>query len=417
MSKALIISVGGSIEPIVSSIAEHCPSLVVFFASEQTIESIGTIKARLQEQNIAIDNRNVMTANAEDLEDCYTKALECAEIVLDRERPPAQMVVDLTPGTKAMTAALTLATAGRGFAYSYVGGGERSKKGGGVVVSGTERVLHRRDPLILHAVDEHRRLARYFNAFQFQAAKTLARELQARPILEPNKVAFEFIGDLATGYESWDRFLFEDAQRALKSACRKWAPVIRAAPSLRYADLQPTVEAHVVRLELILDKTRRLREVHLVLAEELLANAARRGEEGKFDDAIVRLYRALELGGQIAIQRTLGCGTDKVPVIKLPGPLREEYQRKYEHRDSPSFVQIPLEATYRLLEALAQPEGEQFMSRAGEIKKIQSARNDSWLAHGLGPCRAQTHDTLSSLVREILNIEKGPSFPKLDESI
>lgn len=415
MAQTLIISVGSTIEPIVVSIAEHRPDFVIFFASEQTIESIGAIKARLQEQNVAIRNRNVMIADAEDLEACYASALQCAEIALEAGRQAADVVVDFTGGTKAMTAALTLATVGKGFAFSYVGGRERSKEGRGVVTTGSERIVRRRDPFVLYAVHERRRLAQYVNRYQFQAAEAVARDLQARPIFEPDRVAFEFIGDVAAGYEAWDRFLFDDAQRKLKSASRKWAPAIRANPALRYAELQPMIEAHVIRLELIQDKTHRLRQVHALLAEELLANAARRSEEGKYDDAIVRLYRALELGGQIAVQKTLGCGTDKVPVERLPASLRDEYQQRYQRQ--PNFVQLALDATYRLLEALDQPEGKQFASRAEQFRKIQSARNGSWLAHGLGPCHAETYESLSLLVREILEIAEGPSFPKLDESV
>jgi CRISPR-associated protein (TIGR02710 family) len=416
LSQALIISVGGTIDPIVVSIAEQRPSLVIFFASEKTIESIGEIKARLRQDNIHFDNRNVMIPDPEDLESCYAIALECAEIAVEGGRWAADVVVDFTGGTKAMTAALTLATVGKGFAFSYVGGRERSKEGRDVVTTGSERIVRRRDPFVLYAVHERRRLAQYFNQYQFQAAEAVARDLQARPIFEPERAAFEFIGDVAAGYEAWDRFLFDKAQERLKSAYSKWAPAISANPSLRYATLHPAVQAHVTRLGLILKKTRGLHQEDSVLAEELLANAARRAKEGKYDDAIVRLYRALELGGQVAVRRTLGCGTDKVPVESLPASLREDYQRKYAHRDS-NFVQIPLEATYRLLEALDQPEGKQFACRSEQIKKVQSARNDSWLAHGLAPCRDETYGSLSLLVREILAIEEGPSFPKLDEPV
>jgi len=415
LAQTLIISVGGTIEPVVVSIAEHRPSLVVFFASQETIESIGAVKDRLREQNIPIRNYTVIIADPEDLEACYSKALECAEIAIEDGRSAADVVVDFTGGTKAMTAALTLATVGKGFAFSYVGGRERSKEGRGIVMTGSERLVRRRDPFVLHAVHERRRLAQYFNQYQFQAAEAVARDLQARPIFEPDRVAFEFIGDVAAGYETWDRFMFNDAQRRLKGACTKWAPAISANPSLRYATLLPVVEAHVSRLGLILKNTSGLQQVHQVLAEELLANAARRSEEGKYDDAIVRLYRALELGGQIAVQKTLGCGTDKVPVERLPASLRDEYRQRYQRQ--PNFVQLALDATYRLLEALDQPEGKQFASRAEQFRKIQSARNGSWLAHGLGPCHAETYESLSLLVREILTIEEGPRFPKLDESV
>ncbi len=120
-----------------------------------------------------------------------------------------------------------------------------------------------------------------------------------------------------------------------------------------------------------------------------------------------------------------------ISVGKRPEPI---VARIAEHR--PSFVvffaseesiesiglikvrleKLPLEATYRLLEALDDPAGKRYASRAGEFKKVQFARNHSWLAHGLTPCQDETYDTLSSLVREILEIEPGPSFPKIEES-
>jgi CRISPR-associated protein (TIGR02710 family) len=228
-------------------------------------------------------------------------------------------------------------------------------------------------------------------------------------------MAFNFVAGLAAGYDAWDRFSFEQAQQILKRTCRAWDPAIRANPSLRYAGLQPTVEAHVKRLDRVLEETNRLRQVHSLLGEELLANAARRAEEGKFDDAIVRLYRALELGGQIAIQRVLGCGTDKVPVDRLPASLREEFRRRYERVTN--FVTLPLQATYLLLEALGQPEGKQFATRVEQFQKVQSARNGSWLAHGLTPCRSETYASLRVLTQEILGIEEGPRLPKLDESL
>ena len=415
MNQALIISVGGTIEPVVASIAEHQPALVVFLVSQETNEFIGAIKKGWRERHIPVrDHKVKIVDDPEDLENCYAIALRCADLALQGGRPAADVIVDFTGGTKAMTAALTLATVGQGFAFSYVGGRERSKEGRGVVTTGSEQIVRRRDPFVLYAVNERRRLAQYFNRYQFHAAEAVARDLQGRPILEADRIAFEFIGDIATGYEAWDRFQFDQAQQRLKNACRKFAPAIRANSTLRYATLQPAIAAHVGRLELILDQTRQLREAHPVLAEELLANAARRAEEGKFDDAIVRLYRALELGGQVAIQRTLGCGTEKVPVGKLPSSLRDEYRQRYERQSN--SVQLPLDATYRLLDALNQPEGKQFFFRAEEFKKVQSARNGSWLAHGLAPCRDETYGKLSSMVREILAIEEGPTYPKLDES-
>jgi hypothetical protein len=90
------------------------------------------------------------------------------------------------------------------------------------------------------------------------------------------------MAQLVEGYEAWDRFIYGDAKRILTGVCRKAAVALRAHPALRYATLWPTVEAHVARPDRIMKQG-----VHEMLVEELLANADRRAEEGKYAAAVV----------------------------------------------------------------------------------------------------------------------------------
>ncbi|OQX91368.1 MAG: hypothetical protein B6D58_08485, partial [candidate division Zixibacteria bacterium 4484_95] len=53
------------------------------------------------------------------------------------------IVIDLTGGTKQMSAALALAATEQGLKVSYVGGEERTKDGLGTVVSGTEKIYYK----------------------------------------------------------------------------------------------------------------------------------------------------------------------------------------------------------------------------------------------------------------------------------
>ena len=73
---------------------------MVFYASEVSIESIGSIKARLEGQDISGTNRNVMIADAEDIEPCYAGALQCADLSLEGGRSAADVIVDVTGGTR-----------------------------------------------------------------------------------------------------------------------------------------------------------------------------------------------------------------------------------------------------------------------------------------------------------------------------
>lgn len=412
---AMIISVGGSIEPLVTTLRAHRPTVVIFFASEQTVEQIGAIKEQVRDLGIPTTDRKVITRDPQDLVTCYAEAIRCAESLAELNIPPERVAVDFTGGTKVMSAALALATVGKGFSFVYVGGRERSKEGRGVVITGSESIIHRDDPFAVFAVEERRRLALLFSRYQFTAAQELTQSVLLRPLCEPDRLAFELVGGLAKGYLLWERFEYQRALEVLGRYLSQWAMVVRANPAMRYAAVLPVLEANVVWLERLAKQTGGFRRYHRLFIADLLANADRRAMEGSYDDAIVRLYRALELGAQIAIERRLGCGTDRVPVEAIPETVRAEFLARYRPEDG-STIKLPLEAGYRLLAALGEPEGRQFEQQRDRFKKVQSARNTSWLAHGTTPGTEAGYRDLREVVLAILGEQPAIRFAMLNET-
>jgi CRISPR-associated protein (TIGR02710 family) len=412
---AMIVSVGGSIEPLVTTLRTHRPTVVIFFASEQTVEQIGAIKDQVRDLGIPTTDRKVITRDPQDLVTCYAEAIRCAEQIADLHIPPERVAVDFTGGTKVMSAALALATVGKGFSFVYVGGRERSKEGRGVVITGSESIIHRDDPFAVFAVEERRRLALLFRTYQFTAAQALTRSVLLRPLCEPDRLAFELVGDLAKGYLLWERFEYQRALEVLGRCLSRWAMVVRANPAIRYAAVLPMLEANVAWLEQLAKQTGGFRRYHQLFIADLLANADRRAAEGSYDDAIVRLYRALELGAQIAIERRLGCGTDRVPVEAIPDTVRSEFLARYRPEDG-GTLKLPLEASYRLLAALGEPEGRQFEQQGERFKKVQSARNASWLAHGTTSGTEAGYRDLREVVLAILGGQPPIPFAMLNET-
>jgi CRISPR-associated protein (TIGR02710 family) len=412
---ALIISVGGTPEPIISSVREHNPAAVVFFCSADTVETVGPIKERLREEGIAPHDAKVLVEDPQDLTLCYEQAIRCAELALAGGRTPADVVVDFTGGTKAMTAALVLATVGRGFKFSYVGGTERTKRGQGVVVTGAEAIVQRGDPFVLFAVEERKRLALFFRTFQFKAAREVVTALLARSLSGPDASAFDMVGEVAKGYECWERFEYRAAHETLGRCAGKWATAVRANPGIRYAPVLPGLQANVAWLKRIDEATGGGARYDALLIADFVANAERRALEGSYDDGIVRLYRALELGAQVAIQRRLRCGTDRVPLSAVPDPLRDEFRERYREPQR-GCVEIPMEAAYRLLGALGEPEGRRFEAHKEAFRKVQSARNHSWLAHGMTPGTEGAFRSLRELVCSLLEVRESVAFVELDES-
>lgn len=413
--QAMIASVGGTIEPLVASIRSHRPDLVVFFASEQTVELIGAIKDRLRDGGGPPTDRKVVTHDPEDLVTCYADALRCATLVQSAGMPAAGVAVDITGGTKVMSAALALATVGMGFSFAYVGGRERSKEGRGVVVTGSESIVRRADPFAVYAVEERKRVALFFRTYQFTAAQALIRSLLARPLRDQDRLAFELVGDVAQGYGLWERFEYKQALQVLGGCFRKWSIAAQANPEIRYAHILPGLEANVRWLERLAKHTAVFTQSDTLLVADLIANADRRAAEGSYDDGIVRLYRALELGAQAAVQRRLGCGTDRVPVTAVPEEVRSEFLARYRE-DDPGFLRLPLEGSYRLLAALSEPEGRRFDSQRDRFKKVQSARNSSWLAHGMNSGSEAAYGDLRRVALEILGDQPPIPFVTLEDS-
>ena len=84
------------------------------------------------------------------------------------------------------------------------------------------------------------------------------------------------------------------------------------------------------------------------LVVDLLNNASRRAEEGKYDDAVARLYRCIELIAQIKLKERFGIDTSDVDLKLIPEEVKDELERK---RDEKGRIKIGLSDSYKLLSA------------------------------------------------------------------
>jgi CRISPR-associated protein (TIGR02710 family) len=125
-----------------------------------------------------------------------------------------------------------------------------------------------------------------------------------------------------------------------------------------------------------------------VLAD-LLANADRRAGEGKYDDAVARLYRAAELIAQIALA-PLGIHTSNLLEKDIPDDVRSLFP---EFSRSQRAVSVGLDKSYRLLEALGDERAKLYLSNK-KLRNLLKARNESVLAHGTTPVGKPTYQAL-----------------------
>lgn len=405
---AMIVSIGGTPAPIIKSIAQYGPEFVSFFASQATVDQIASIKTELLKSGVVIKSEVTITDNVNDLLYCHKKAEEAVKRVKDRHYRSDAVIVDYTGGTKNMSVALALAAITHGFSFSYVGGEKRTKNGVGIVEDGHEKIYPSVNPWDVLAVEEKKKIALLFNRYQFKAAKDLIDTLQEKNT--QYKSLFKKIGFLVEGYYKWDLFRHQEARDSFDRA--RIDDIIEADSTMFRVFAKDSAALKNRFLGRLVEANRK---PSAVLALDLYANAERRFDEGKIDDAILRLYRLVEMAAQERLMTNHGIDTSNVPLDKIPYSIREEFTKEYiSHRTGK--IQLPQTAAFRLLQVLHDDLGKRFEQHTKRFLDIQSSRNYSYLAHGFGSSSEKTYTTLRTFIIDIglVNPHAVPTFPKME---
>lgn len=411
MPQAMIVSVGGSPEPLIKTLGEQRPQLVCFLASQESIDLVGRVKEAVAASGLSFRDHKVLVEDINNLVHCYQRALACADWVVQQQVPAEEVVVDYTGGTKTMTVALALATVSHGFRFSYVGGTRRTKGGLGVVESGSEEVWRGANPWQLFAIQEQQRLAYYFNSYQFAACRRVIQDVADR-VGREERQRFAVLRVLVDGYEAWERFTHGAALTCLEKGLAELHTLANLGAEGFLASLAPELTRNLEFLRRLRAERRSSQDLHPLLLSDLLANAERRIEEGKYDDATARLYRLVEMSAQLELVRLCGVTTDNVPLEEIPESLRDEFVRRYrDERDG--RIKLPLEATFRLLARRGNALGQRFEAERGRFSTLQQARNRSILAHGMTPIEDTRVQELRAFVLTLLPQREELRFPKL----
>ena len=415
MAEAMIITVGGTPEPIIETIISetHQPEFICFFVSSDSTNILGEVLKMVKMRGHDYGQEVVVTEDPQDLVVCYGNALKCVDAVHSKGYNLQQVLVDYTGGTKTMTAAIALATIGKGFNFSYVGGKERTKDGLGVVVKGTEVIREGVGPWHIYAVEEKRFLANHINNYRFNSALEVLKKLIERGESVKRYGFLNSLKEIVAGYREWEAFRHSAALEKISTGTKRLEPMLEiddCQPLRRYLE---GIKLNLEFLGKLKGRTDNFENLSMETVIDLLSNAERRYSEGKFDDATARVYRAMEMVGQIEFKKVFEYGTDEVPLEVIPEELRKEYACKYQAKDK-NKLKLPLEATFYALSIKDNEVGKKFFGNHEKIKGLQQARNHSILAHGMGPIKEEKCQKFLNLVRELFTGEKRVKFPKLE---
>ncbi|MDY0170723.1 MAG: TIGR02710 family CRISPR-associated CARF protein, partial [Thermoguttaceae bacterium] len=367
----LVLTVGGSYQPVLKSLQQTPAARVYFLCSVDQDRAKGSyhqvngqgnvLKSRPDLSgpdlpclatlaHLEPDRYEVHTIeHFDDLSHCYLAAAEAIEQAR-RSRPDARIVVDYTGGTKSMSAGLAAAALDDGRCKIRLVAGMRANLE--KVADGTEYAR----PVPVLDLQSRRRLrfvAEFLKRFDYASAARLLEETLSRGAGEGMESRLREACNLCRAFDAWDRFDHRQAAQLL-------APIGRGV-----------ADAHRAFLTVMLSE----RATGFELLEDLLRNAERRAAQGRYDDAVGRLYRAIELCAQQWLHLKYSLDTSDLALERVPEEFREETGLKSALVHSP--VKIGLRQAWQLICAFPDdPLGRAFAAIENRVMDFLSLRNN-----------------------------------------
>ncbi len=398
--KTLFLTVGGSHEPIVTSIERNRPDRIVFVCSPDsavTVEGPGAVCGGNPRAGIKPDKPNILVQTGfsreeclidiidefDDLNTCYRRVALLIEAEQRRD-PTAEMVFDYTGGTKSMAVGLGAAAMEVEDAVVCVIKGLRTDLI--KVQDGTQNIRLSRtgDAWVSRQLQNIERtlVARY----DYSAGMEVSSSLFAVPNLSRDvEEKIQRLGTVCKAFDAWDKFDHATARRLLQLYRKDYHryitfldAVIAARSGLEAAPSEPEIPA-----------PRGIGGFEVV--EDLLMNAERRRAQGRYDDAVARLYRTFELFGQVLLWKKHGLLTGDLDTARLPEALRPGYAGGGNGK-----VQLALARTYDLLADLGTLPA--YRDHRGNILNVLQVRNHSILAHGFAPISRSQYEQVDEVL-------------------
>ncbi|MEN9265408.1 MAG: TIGR02710 family CRISPR-associated CARF protein [Thermostichales cyanobacterium BF4_bins_65] len=421
--RILFVTVGGSPQPIVTAIQSLGPGRVIFVCSggpkgslsqvvgEGTpcevrrgseveklpnIPTQANLGARFNPATDVIELRD-----PDDLPGCYR---QIGAVMADLGGQ--EVMADYTGGTKTMSVALALAALEYGAELVLTTGNRtdliRVKQGEMTQAVDSAPILVQR------ALEKE--IPNHLEQYNYGAVLVKLRQLVMLKLPQQQRRRVLELSDLCHGFETWDRFDHVQAFSYLrnyldrKEICKQGLFLKRVihSRSLLDPEIDPSLGTPGHGFEVI---------------QDLLLNAERRAQQKRYDDALGRIYRALELLAQVRLKQAYAIDTGDLSLDKLPPSLQPAYQAK---RNDKGKIQLGLMQSFHLLsEWNGDPLGEHFGVWRSRIQDTLQLRNYSLLAHGFRPVTEQDYNNqvvpnLVTFVKQALEIlipEKSKKDP------
>ncbi|NLN65287.1 MAG: TIGR02710 family CRISPR-associated protein [Clostridiaceae bacterium] len=420
IKRCLLMTVGGTPTQTIKSIEFNKPEYAIFFCSDQTYSIAKEVVDNLGEGYKLKDFERITTSDAEILSESYLTLVHELPGKLKRfNLSMDDVTVDYTGGTKSMVAALVLATINQCKTYSYIGGESRSKDGVGIVLDGKERFFYQDNPWNSLAVSELPVIDMLFNRARYASLSEKLQDMSAR-MDGQHKNFYADLSKIVKAYDAWDNFRYSEARNGFK-VFEKWQRFqIINNPHLN--ELMNTIGRNIEWLNSFLDMKSNSIEFFDSQFLDLVSNALRRaGLEEKYDDAVVRLYSAIEKYAKARLLQ-YGINNSRTMASQIPEELASRFAcmpHKTDDKTGEVYYEYGFDLSCRMLCLKDTDFCVRYRNNEEKMKKLMYARNNAILVHGLSPIKKPTYEAMLELVLDFsnLNTKQLISFPQMNSQM
>ena len=413
--ESMVMTVGFQKEPIILSILCMKPQRVILLHTEGSRATALEVENDPDIESMKIEITPLFITEYD--------ASENYRVIRDEAlaRTSGVTVIDPTGGRKVMVASLALIAFYLRFPMVYVHGVEEA----GVTFPFTERLRFIENPFDFFGDADLSLVEEQFNCHLYEAAFRICQQLERRVRHPATHSKMTMLRDLIGVYRDWDAFIHSSVpedRRPQPPLNERLGNIMVDFCRLGFQKFLPeNVDANLSFLKSLdetwADKRNISDEFRLV---DVFASALRRGSENqkKYDDAIARLYRCLEM-----------CSTVKLMALGLGDTAKPDYESfcssagvtkaqlgssfgKRKRRKLPS-ERLGLEDQMTIL-AIA---GENIAKIYGSLRRRKSGsdslmeiRNRSILAHGTNPVTEkhwiEFRDKTEVIIRETIGKDR-----------
>ena len=375
--RGLVVTVGGTADPIMITIQQSQPDFVLFVVSANSRETAELAAAASEPSPAQCDYLEV--SDPQDFGVSYGEIRQGTEDWLAEHRLDAlEVTADITGGTKVLSAALALAGVEQFREFTYIGGSQRDKDGVGVVRNGTEYVVTSLNPWDTYAVRDLERANRLLDKFHSDIAAIVLEEA-ADKCKDSYKKRLSAFANLSKALASSDRFDFPMAVTQFEACQEELALALDTGSFAK-------IDEHYSRWQRLRDE---VKDDQATPGDEtlleLFANAERRKAQGRHDDAVGRLYRAIELRGQQLVKQAFGGELGRLPLNAIPESQREQAVNYLGKPNRYREYNLTLQRLYRSLDFSGCPYLREKANVGRRLLPFLELRNKSLLAHGVKP--------------------------------